>query len=480
MIGVGLISYFFLIHQSLQLDEAQSLWQASHSLRGLFYVVALDVHVPLYHVILHYWMLFFGHGVVAVRLLSLAFFLITIPLSYILARQILRRQWALFLVVAYSFSPFMDWYANVARMYTLLVLMSMLSIICFLRILRTGKGWLWYALVSLIGAYTHYFFLFTLASEGIFYLLNRQRFPARSLLRLLLIAAAVVVALSPWLYYFHSLGSASTTRPDLPQPSTVDFFNVFSQFFFGFQTNTVNTILLSSWPIIMLGALLAVVRNKRNNPAVNLMFTTALVPILLAYLISLTITPFFLSRYMISCVPPLFIAALWVISNYGRRLAAAVVVLVLIAGTVASYQQISSPSTPLKEHYKEAVDAINAQVQPQDLVVISTPFTIYPVEYYYTGSAQIDTLPHWNRTSAQNIPPFSAKTLPAQVAAQNAHHRYIYLLLSQDQGYENTIKHYYLTHFKQLSKTSYSNDLTLYVYKVGYYTVPPITKAPAQ
>ena len=107
MAGVTVLSFLVLNHASIRLDESQSLWQTSHSIGDTLRVVAQDVHVPLYHIILHFWQLYFGHGVVTVRLLSLLFFLITIPLVYILARQVLRIRWALFATVLFSFSPFM-------------------------------------------------------------------------------------------------------------------------------------------------------------------------------------------------------------------------------------------------------------------------------------------------------------------------------------------------------------------------------------
>ena len=102
IIGTFIISYFGLMHQSLRLDEAQSMWQTSHSIGDTLHVVAQDVHVPLYHVILHFWQLYFGHSVITVRLLSFVFFAITIPLVYILGRQILRTGWALFATVIFS------------------------------------------------------------------------------------------------------------------------------------------------------------------------------------------------------------------------------------------------------------------------------------------------------------------------------------------------------------------------------------------
>ena len=476
MAGASAISLFALMHNSLRLDESQTVWQSSHTFLGVLHVVALDVHVPLYHVIMHFWIFAFGHSVMAVRLPSLIFFLLTIPIIYKIANQLVPYRWALFATALFSFSPFLDWYATEARMYTLLILMASLSQYFFIKILKTGHGWVGFTASALIGAYSHYFFMFVLASEGIYFLINRKKFAPGSFKKLLYVAIATIAVLSPWLYYFESLGAASTTRPMLPKPSSVDFSNVYSQFLFGFQNNSINTILLSSWPLIMLVALIAVKRSKRITPELGFIASMAIIPVALAYVISIFITPFFLSRYMVACVAPLILLIVWLISRYSHLAGRLAAIGIMVAFGLSSVQQAVSASTPVKEDYRGAVSYINQHAAPQDLVVLSAPFTIYPVEYYYTGPTQIVTLPEWDGAAAGGIPAFNKDKLPGQVASYNEHHRYIYLLLSQNQGYETTIKNYYQDHFKELNHKRYSQDLTLYTYQVGYYTVPPLAQ----
>src|SRR6185369_6215357 len=81
------VSLSFFLGASLRLDEAQSLWQVSRSVSGIFTIVAGDVHVPLYHVLLHYWLLLFGDTIGAARLLSLTFFVLSIPAFYLLGKR---------------------------------------------------------------------------------------------------------------------------------------------------------------------------------------------------------------------------------------------------------------------------------------------------------------------------------------------------------------------------------------------------------
>jgi mannosyltransferase len=144
---------------------------------------------------------------------------------------------------------------------------------------------------------------------------------------------------------------------------------------------------------------------------------------------------------------------------------------------LTSIQQDKSPYTPVKEDYKDVAQTIQKEAGPQDIVVLSAPFTIYPFEYYYTGNAQIDTIPIWDRGTPGAIPAFSKKTLPTQAKQIAAYHHYLYLVLSQNQGYENTVKQYFLGHYSKISEHTYSPDLTLYVFKVGYFQVPALGSA---
>lgn len=476
MVGAVFISQLFLIHNSLRLDEAQSLWQTSHSFKGTLKVVAQDVHVPLYHVLLHFWQLYVGPSIETARLLSLIFFLLTIPVVYLLARRLLPIKWALVVVGLFSFSPFMNWYANEARMYTLLVLMSALSQYFFLKLIesRGKQGWVGYSLTAIVGIYSHYFFGFNLLCQGIFFLMARAKFDKGTLKRFIILAVVLALELSPWLYYFYSLGLASNTSPNLPRPSSVDLFNVFSQFSFGFQNNAVNTILLSLWPILVVVTLLSVKYGQRISTKMAYVMAAGILPIVLAFIFSYIAQPFFLGRYMVACVPPLTILLVWFVSNYKRPLYRAVTLGLVALLLGVSAQQYLSQSTPVKENYRLAADVISKKATSRDVVILSAPFTVYPFDYYYNGKARIQTLPEWNREVPGPIPAFNAKTLPKQVAELDKNHQYAYLLLSFNQGYEEQIYQYYQRHFEHTGSQRLSPDLRLETYRVGYDQIKPL------
>ena len=105
MLLAALVSIFWLQGQSLRLDESQSLWQTSHSPGQLLTIVAQDVHVPLHHLLLHFWQLFFGNLVQTARALSLIFFVLTIPVVYVTGREAFSRNTGLFAAALIETQP---------------------------------------------------------------------------------------------------------------------------------------------------------------------------------------------------------------------------------------------------------------------------------------------------------------------------------------------------------------------------------------
>jgi len=468
------ISYMFMMGESIRLDEAQSIWQSSHSLGRTLEIVAQDVHVPMYHILLHYWMVIFGTSVEAARYMSLLFFTLSIFIVYLLARTVLSIRWSLVLTTLFALSPFMSWYANEARMYTLLTFFTLLSQYFFTRILQHKQGWGGYAITAIIGVYSHYFFLFTLAAQAIYFLFNRALFPKGSLKKFIAIAIASLLSLMPWVYYFIQQGAAGNTRPLLQSPSTIDFFNVFSQFMFGFQTDAVNSIILSAWPILVIVAFMTVRRKMKLDAPVGYLLFAGFVPILLAFVLSFVVTPFFVSRYMMPAVAPLYIAAVWLLSRYSKKVAISALVLWCATVGYMFYLQMSTPLNPVREDYKQAANYIEENATVNDIVALTSPFTVYPFEYSYDGDSQIRTIPFWDRQNEGGLPDFNQDTLGGEVDALIKGHDYIYILASHDQGYEEEVIDYFVQRYEQTYTKEYTEDMTLHVFRVGYNPQPVI------
>lgn len=470
----ALLAIFVFSQQSLRLDESQSLWQTSRTPGKILNILAQDVHVPLYHMILHYWQLFLGNGVFAARALSLVFFLAAIPAMYALGSLAFSRRIGVFGATLLAVSPFMNWYGSEIRMYSLLTLVTIASQYFFARIFlkQDRQAWVGYLLVALAGIFVHYFFWFVLLVQGIFYLIYRDMFPAGSFRRLATIAVALVVAFAPWIWYVQHLGTVSNEAPLLTPPSSVNVFNTMSQFLFGFQNDHLNTILVSLWPLTVLLGFLALRDSKRVPPAAIYFMLSILVPIAAAFAVSVTLRPLFVSRYLILTIPSLYLFIGWMFSTYPlslRRGFESAIVVAMIAGLAI---EVVSPTSPVKEDYRDAASYLEANAAPQDVIVLSAPFTVYPIEYYYKGPAEIETLPVWNRFVTGPIPAWNDSKLPADVDAIKGFHDKAWVLLSYDQGYEEKIRLYFDKNFKRIDERHFSPGLTLYAYQLRYD--PPI------
>ena len=472
MVVACMLSAFFFMGQSLRLDEAQSLWQSARTPYGVLQIVAEDVHVPLYHELLHFWRLFVGDTVQTARALSMMFFLLSIPAMYLLGKLAYSRSIGLWGALLLTLSPFMNWYGNEARMYTLFLFFVIVNQYFFIRIFKNKdtRVWFWYGLTAVLGTYSHYFFSLVLLAQVVFYLLNIKLFPKGSFNRFLITAGIVIASIIPWILFVLHIGKAGSQEPNLPVPSTVDLFNIFAQFVSGFQSNPINTVFLSLWPLALLFGFFGLRRNARTTDSTHFLMLSVLVPLITAYLISIFIVPVFISRYLILMVPGLYLCLLSLIDTYTFRTASVARIILVVFMVVMLGFEITSPVTPVKENYQQVTEYLNQYAMPQDAVILSAPFTLYPVEYYYRAAPPLTTLPIWNQFETGTIPPFVASQLPTQVQTLTQNSQNAWVVLSYDQGYESQIHQYFETHYALISQHQFSPGLTVYEYRIRYDT----------
>jgi 4-amino-4-deoxy-L-arabinose transferase-like glycosyltransferase len=466
------LSLFFFSQQSLRLDEAQSLWQTTRTPGEILSIVARDVHVPLYHELLHFWRVVMGDSVLAARMMSLLFYLLCIPALYFLGKLAYNRSAGLFAATLLAVSPFMNWYGSEIRMYTLFTFIVILNQYFFLQILkeRTEKGWIGYGLTAVLGVFTHYFFFLALTVQAVFFFIKRTSFPRAAVKRFLTSWITVAVAFIPWALYVFALGEAGNQEPVLSSPTTVNLFSTLSQFLFGFQDDHLNTFFLSLWPVSILVGFLALRKTRSMQVETEYFMYTVIISVLLAFVASIAITPVFVSRYLILAVPSLYLLLTSLLSVYPPRATfiarGAVIGLMVVTLGI----EIFNPATPVKEHYRQAADYLTQNAQAQDVVLLSAPFTVYPVEYYYRGEAPLLTLPLWDRYSFGAIPSFVPEELASDVEEATRNYQYAWLLLSYDQGYKEDMHLYFDNKYERVLAKNFSPGLDLYVYKLRYDT----------
>lgn len=153
---------------------------------------------PLYYVLAWGWAKLFGTGEVGLRSLSALFGAATVPLAYPIGRELASRRAGLVGTAILAVSPMLIWYSQEARSYVLLVFFGALSLLFFVRALRTRRGSdlaLW-SLFSALALCSHYFAAFQIAIEAA-WLLFALRGRWRAVLGAIAAVAAVALALLP-------------------------------------------------------------------------------------------------------------------------------------------------------------------------------------------------------------------------------------------------------------------------------------------
>jgi mannosyltransferase len=476
------LSALFFMGQSLRLDESQSLWQTSRSAHDIFTLVAGDVHVPLFHILLHFWQVLVGSGVVYARAMSLLFYCLSIPALYFLGARAFTPRIGLYAAFLFAISPFMNWYGNEIRMYTVFTFLVILNQYFYIRIWKsasdTSEGaertrehmWVGYILTAVFGVFSHYFFFLNLLAQALFYFLRSDLFPARSIRRFFFAGVVVCAAFVPWVWYVMHLGTAGFQEPALAVPGSVNLFNTFSQFLFGFQNDNINTFFLSLWPLTVILAVFALRRKRQFRPETEYFLLTLLLSLATAFVVSFIIAPVFVSRYLIFTIPSFYLLLASLFDSYSPRFAKSMRIGLATVMVLTLIFEVWNPTTPVKENYSGAVAYLNEHTTPQDTILISAPFTVYPVQYYYRGTSPVITIPLWNQYEYGPIPAFNKNELPKDVHTAVGSSQNVYLLLSYNQGYEKDIKGYFDNNYQLLEQQNFSQGLNLYVYKLRYDT----------
>ena len=471
----------FLTPQSLRLDESQSLYQSSNTPTRIISIIAADVHVPLYHIVLHYWQVVFGNDVGTARILSLIFFVLTIPAVYMLGKITFGRSVALFASTLVAVSPFLNWYGSEIRMYSLLTLLTVLNQYFFVRIYKKHKKyspirntahlWAGYLITSVVGVFTHYFFFLLLLGQGIFLFSYKAYFYKTTIKKFAAVGAVVAVAFTPWVYKIISAGEVQNAEPQIGAPTATNIFNTFSSFLFGFQPDDANKIIVAFWPLATIFSFLVLSKNLKRRISIHVPYFILSIVVALSavYILSISVRPFYLTRYFIFLIPSFYLVIAWILSIYTQKRFAKLVKTVLVAGMIAGLlHQVTGANIPVQENYKAANDYLMKNASSRDIIVCARRLSIYGWKYYYTGPAAIETLPRWNRLEFGAIPQFDEDKLPEELESIALSHENIWLVVSVNQGYEGQIIGYFNSNYERIEKKEFSPGLTLYGYRLRY------------
>ncbi|MFO7536447.1 MAG: glycosyltransferase family 39 protein [Chloroflexota bacterium] len=154
---------------SLWLDEMLTIWTADG---GLASMLAAPTHPPLTYILTAVSMALAGSSEFAVRLPALIAGTLSVPLCLKLGRVIRQPQAGLWLALLLALSPFHLKYAQEARHYALLLLLTLLSFILLFRAMQQPRRttWFYFGLVTVLNLYNHYAAFVVLLAQSVWIL----------------------------------------------------------------------------------------------------------------------------------------------------------------------------------------------------------------------------------------------------------------------------------------------------------------------
>ncbi|MBM3130674.1 MAG: hypothetical protein FJ009_18850 [Chloroflexi bacterium] len=442
----------FLDAQSLWNDEGTSVALASLSLEAIIFGAARDIHPPLYYILLHFWMPFVGNTEYAIRFLSVIAGVLTVAVTYRIARAFFDDEIATIAAFLTAFSPFQIYYSQEARMYIWVTLWSAVSVWAFVKLQVTSSKfkveqsavsgqplavsrqrsaigmWITYIFATLAALYTQYVGAFIVLAENAAFAIrnlqfiirnsqitirNSQSVPRPSPLPPRLLAHWLIGQLvtgSLFLPWFLFAGGQLVSWPSISEPLDLPtlLWRVLNVFSVGITLDDSVAIGIAlAFGIVFLIGCWRITAPLSHCPTVLLLFWT-FVPIAVMYIISLS-RPAYNPKFLLLATPAFFILVARGLARIhpgiferGRTYSTPTPLLgnifwllsiIVTVGFFPSLKNYYFDPRYARDDYRAIVRFIDANERAGDGILINAPGQIDVVRYYRRGNQQLFLLP---------------------------------------------------------------------------------------
>lgn len=164
---VGAILRFYnLWYNSLWLDEASTLTIASKSIPDIWQITtAGEFNPPLFYWIEHI-MLIFGSSEIILRIVPAIMGVLTIPAIYFVGKEFMDSNTGIIAATAFTFSPFLIFYSQEARAYSMMLFFVACAMIFYLRAIKdnTVTNWAAFGIFSALSFWSHFYAMVIIGS----------------------------------------------------------------------------------------------------------------------------------------------------------------------------------------------------------------------------------------------------------------------------------------------------------------------------
>src|SRR5947207_6075883 len=377
LILAALLRLLQLGSESLWWDEAVTVaivrldWEAFWKVLSHF-----EANMGLFYCLLRLWVNL-GESEFVLRSLSALTGVLAVGLVYVLGKRLFDKKVGLRGAALLATNSFHIKYSQEARGYSLMVLLTALSSLFFLRAIEhsSRNEWAGYILTATLAAYTHFFSVLVLGAHWVWLLsVRRRNIPWRGFLVAVLAISMLLVPLA-----IFALASGTRQISWIPRTRPHDAYWLFNSLVGG------GRLLLPAYfvpcSIALLCTLKAWVQLKELSKIWSYAFLLSwfFVPLVAGIVISLW-KPVLVDRYFIICLPPLVLLAAVGLSQVRPSWLSGVGLIVLLAlSTRADFRYYAHPHNA---DWRGATAYVVSHALPKDGILFYPGSGRFGFDYY--------------------------------------------------------------------------------------------------
>lgn len=350
---------------------------------------------PLYYAIIAGWVKIFGFSEVSLRFPSLLFSVACVPIIFLLGKELFNKSVGLYASAIMALSPFQLWYAQEARPYAVMLFFGLFSTYMqFLFIKYEKKKFLyWYLIFSVLGIYTHPYYIFFIITQFICCLIYfNKKWSTEMLIIFLLIPGFFILLIQKFCVMLAWVLKGYW----IPSPSWQSFLVTIENFNLGYNSHMLTYRISALLSLILF---IVAVWHVKQRGVLRKSFIFCLIffalPLLLASAFSKLVVPIYFDRGLIISTPYYYLILGLGISAFRKNILKFPIIISIFLLLILSiygfykdwmplgmYHRIGVPS---KKPVKPIAEFIKKNSGINDIVAFTNRSIMLPFLWYSLG-----------------------------------------------------------------------------------------------
>jgi uncharacterized membrane protein len=350
--------FWRLTDSCLWFDEIFSVHAAEHEWGSMLLFVARDlIHPPLFYLLLKVWISIAGESLISLRLLPVIFACLALVPFYLLCKELKIQKPAIALATfLFAINGTFIKYAQLLRMYSMLMFLSLLSVWLFARFFYRGKNLTALIIVNALMIYTHYYGWLVVDCEVLAVLIF-QRFKWRGMA---VMTGILSIFFAPWLWFVYRASQSGSELNQnigwIPKPGFAGIgtyiIDLIEPFYFQASSAEPASIYAISIPLLLILAAATAIFLTRfrgfeqfDKQRIYFLSTFVFVPIILVFIASWILpNSIWGTRHLIIIAGPIVILAAIALADFDKGwLRITAITLIFLFSGYAFVQQAVDP-----------------------------------------------------------------------------------------------------------------------------------------